>query len=362
MQKIESYFSNIYIDNNSFELLNKYLEEQYESFSQIFIIVDENTHEHCLPTLINNVEKLRDAEIIEIESGEDSKNIELASQIWQMFLEFKADKNALIINLGGGVISDFGGFVASQYKRGLKYINIPTSLLGMVDASIGGKVNINLNNCKNAIGSYFYPTATFVNTYFLGTLNNRHYKNGLAELIKHFLISGKESFEQLLKNKFTENTETFDAILTSSLQIKNKIICQDPYEKDIRKTLNFGHTIGHAIESYSIANTSKELYHGEAICIGMICESYIAMQLNYITSDYLEKIKKYLTKTIGKFDISDYDKNALFEIMQNDKKNSHQSINFSLIKEKEFSTIDNYIEKNIIFDALSYYISGEKNG
>lgn len=356
MQTIKSYNSNIYIDNNKFDLLNIFLNDN-NNISQIYIIVDENTHNYCLPSLVKNVEKLRDAEIIEIESGEESKSIEIATQIWQMLLDYQADKNALIINLGGGVISDLGGFIASQYKRGIKYINIPTTLLGMVDASIGGKVNIDLNSFKNVIGSFYFPMAILINTEFIATLNKRHFKNGLVEHFKHFLIHGSEKFNLLLNTDIQKDTTVFDEFLIQSVEIKNNIICEDPYEKGIRKTLNFGHTIGHAIESYSMAKTKKPLMHGEAVCIGIICESYISKKLNLISQEYLENIKKYLFKNIGKFDISKYNQQELVIIMENDKKNSNDSINFSLIKENDFCTTNNFIEKEMIIDALNHYNS-----
>jgi len=319
-----------------------------KGYSKIFVLVDSQTKKHCWPILSPY---LVNYELLEIEAGEKNKNIENASFIWTKLQTFKADKHAVIINLGGGVISDLGGFVAATYKRGIDFINIPTTLLGMVDASIGGKLGIDLHAFKNAVGVIKNPKYIFIDPIFLNTLAAAEKRNGLAEVCKHALIDDKSLFEKL---QLTENKETLDTLLFHSIKIKVKIVKKDPFEKDLRKTLNFGHTIGHAIETYSLKNDSNPLKHGEAIAIGMICEAYISVAIQGLANNELKKISQYFIDRFPKYK-GKLPAQELIEYMRNDKKNEEGFINFTLLKKIGKAKINCHCHDELIAKSLDYY-------
>jgi 3-dehydroquinate synthase len=236
----------VHFNENGIKALNIHLKET--KYSTIFIIVDTYTNEFCLPKLLPNIETDITIEIIEFEPGEHNKNIETCIQIWNVLTELGGDRKSLIINLGGGVVTDLGGFVASTFKRGVNFINIPTTLLSMVDASVGGKTGVDLGNLKNQIGVINVPQMVLIDTQYLETLPQNEMRSGLAEMLKHGLIYDAAYWEKFLDLKAIDFAD-FDELIYRSVEIKNEIVIQDPTEKNIRKALNFGHTLGHAIES-----------------------------------------------------------------------------------------------------------------
>lgn len=279
MQSISASTYSIYFNENGYHNLNEFVSKN--NYSSIFIIVDTLSNEFCLDYFIPFLATDLKIEIIEFENGETNKNIQTCLEIWTVLTEYGADRKSLILNLGGGVVTDLGGFVASTYKRGVDFINIPTTLLAMVDASIGGKNGIDLGNLKNQIGVINNPKMVLIDTNFLETMPNNEMKSGLSEMIKHGLIADKEYFEKFLDLSSLDNS-VLDDLIYESIVIKNNIVMQDPTENGIRKALNFGHTLGHAIESYFLENEKKKpLLHGEAIAIGMILESYISKEKDY---------------------------------------------------------------------------------
>ncbi|HWY10246.1 MAG TPA: 3-dehydroquinate synthase [Bacteroidia bacterium] len=284
---IKSLGYTIYVGEKVFKDLSSFLKKQ--KHSNYFILCDENTIKNCLPTLVVQCKELKDAEIFEIESGENSKNLQLCSQLWEALLGYNADKNALIINLGGGVVSDLGGFIASVYKRGIDFINIPTSLLAMADASVGGKTGIDFLGLKNVIGTITQPKGVFVYPEFLETLPQRHIANGMAEIYKMALISDKILWMKLQTAKILD-----DEFITKSVALKNNFVKKDPSDKGIRKALNFGHTVGHAIESVLLAS-EVDILHGEAVLAGMICESKISLKKKLISKKEFDEIVNTLT-------------------------------------------------------------------
>jgi 3-dehydroquinate synthase len=294
---------------------------------------------------------LKDAEVIEIESGEASKDIEIASHIWQTLIELKADKQALIINLGGGVVSDLGGFVASVYKRGIDFINIPTSLLAMADASVGGKTGIDLGSVKNVIGTITQPKGVFINFDFLKSLPERHVNNGLAEVYKMALISDAQFWQKLSSGVDDGDLEN---VITKSITLKNSIVKKDPLEKNSRKALNFGHTIGHAIESV-LFGTEHELLHGEAIVIGMMAEAWLSHQKKLITKTALQDIVSVLKVKFNPQTIHESYMDAIVDIALNDKKNSKNEIRCVLLNGVGDYKIDVAITPVQIKKALEYY-------
>ena len=339
------------ITDDNFSSLNEFLSRK--SFSKIFILVDENTHEYCLPTLLGNMETDLDYEILEIEAGEDMKNIQTANQLWEILTEMQADRKALIINLGGGVITDMGGFVASTYKRGIQFINIPTTLLSMCDASIGGKTGIDLMHYKNMVGTFTFPEHIFIYPKFLETLPFKELRSGFAEMLKHGLIADRKHWEHLTQIH-TLNADGIIPHIQTSVDIKQDIVLQDFQEKNIRKTLNFGHTIGHAVESLYLDQKNPVL-HGEAVAMGMIAEAHLAFLEGLISEEDSQVIIENIQKYYPYLDISDFNDEDIFNLLLNDKKNDDQIINFSLISGIGSCTFDHRCSREHIIVSLNFY-------
>lgn len=306
----------IYIGDHKLSLV------KYQNYSKVAILVDENTNKHCLSKLIESNPTLKDANVISILSGEVNKNLENCQIVWNELSQNNFDRNALLICLGGGVICDLGGFSASCFKRGIDFIHIPTTLLSMVDASVGGKTGIDFQTLKNQIGLFNNPTQVIICPNFLETLSKRQIRSGFAEIVKHALISDKAYWEILLETDL-EKTNWLD-IISKSVKIKNKIVEADPYEKSIRKQLNFGHTIGHAIESYYL-ESGKIVLHGEAIALGMIVEA----KMSDISQDNRNQIEAFLSKNITIPTLPNFEEIEKWII--HDKKNSSGKILFSLL-------------------------------
>ncbi|MEO6302998.1 MAG: 3-dehydroquinate synthase, partial [Bacteroidia bacterium] len=346
---IKSIGYNITIGKNALKALSSFLKKAH--YSSHIIICDENTIQFCLPTLIMSCPLLKDAEIIELESGEASKSLEFSAHIWQTLIENKADKNSLIINLGGGVVSDLGGFCASTYKRGIDFINIPTSLLAMADASVGGKTGIDFAGLKNSIGTFSQPRAVFIDPGFLKTLPKRHFQNGLAEIFKIALISDKKFWGELKTLDLEKKTEQ---IISKSVVLKNNIVLKDPFDKGTRKILNFGHSIGHAIESL-LLGSGNELLHGEAIVIGMIIESHISFQKKLISKKELDELTSVLKHTFNAQQIHLLDQISILELLKNDKKNLKNKFKFALVSKIGSCKFDIEVTEVQIKKAFEFY-------
>lgn len=322
-------------------------------YSQILVLVDRNTNDHCLPILQSALSEITDYDIIEVDPGEENKNIDFCIGVWKTMLDFGADRKALMINLGGGVVTDMGGFAASTYKRGIDFIQIPTTLLSQVDASVGGKTGIDLDNVKNIIGTFTQPQAVFISGEFLSTLDDRQMRSGFAEVIKHGLIYDKDLF---LKTKAINlETDNLDDIVFRSVEIKNEVITQDPTEKGLRKILNFGHTIGHAIEGYSLVHDAAPLLHGEAIALGMICEAYIAHKVNALSATDMSEIIQAFDSRFARYPFSSDIYQELIALMQNDKKNEGKKLGFALLSEIGKCDYNIYIEEELIVESLDFY-------
>lgn len=326
MATIKANSYNIYIGENCFESLNTFLKKS--NYSSYYIICDEHTFEYCLPTLLFHSPLLNEAEIVELESGEQHKTLETCLQVWGALTDTGADKKSLIINLGGGVISDLGGFVASTYKRGIDCINIPTTLLSMVDASVGGKTGVDFEGIKNHIGTTTEPKGIFVNTNFLETLSDRHIKNGYAEIIKIALIADSEFWKELKKLKSIEEFSS-EHIITKAIELKNAIVKKDLHEQNVRKSLNFGHNIGHALES-ALIKQNKDILHGESIAAGMIMETEIAQVLKRISVKEQKEIITYITSIYKKIKITKKIEAQLLKYILHDKKNEGDTLCFAL--------------------------------
>lgn len=335
--------------DDSLGSLNRFLSSA--NYSSVFVLVDENTRQHCLPILKS---VMGDVVVIETKSGEENKHLSSCETIWQQLIEHNADRKALCINLGGGVIGDMGGFAASCYKRGIDFINIPTTLLSQVDSSIGGKLGIDFKYGKNLIGLFRNPKAVFISPVFFKTLPQRQFINGWAEIFKHALIYDREQWQQYKETDIL-HTDMND-IVYHSLQIKKRVVEADPFEKGLRKILNFGHTIGHAIEAYSLENENDSLLHGEAIAIGMICEAYLSVKRSGLTESELEEIRSVLLKHFPKRDIADFDTDKLLSIMSIDKKNEGANIMAALLSGIGSCEYDKALTRDEILESIAYYI------
>lgn len=311
------------------------------------VLVDENTHEHCWP-LFNKDGVFSDADLIELPVGEETKSLAIAEQVWSALTNMHISRHSWVINLGGGVITDLGGFVSSAYKRGLQFINIPTSLLAMVDASVGGKTGVNFEGFKNQIGFFISPDCVFLCPEFLNTLPLEHKWNGLSEMLKHGLIQSEEHWQNLLN--IGDDLNAAEALICDSVAIKADIVEQDFGDHGIRKKLNFGHTLGHAIESYSL-KTDRPALHGIAVAAGMVLESRLSAHLEMLSPKTAEQIEKEL---MSRFDIEhllDIEPQELFPYLWQDKKN-RDGLNFTLLERIGSARIDCIVNPESIAEII----------
>ena len=353
MQTITANNYSVYFDSKGYETLAEMLKPSH--YSKIFILVDENTSQYCLPHLLNNLATEIEIEIIELEVGEIHKNISTCTEVWGALSELGGDRKSILINLGGGVISDLGGFVACTFKRGIDFINIPTTLLSMVDASIGGKNGVDLGNLKNQIGIIREPKAVIVDTQFLSTLPQKEMRSGLAEMLKHGLIFDKKYWDKF-KNLKDLHTEDLNQLIHQSIQIKNTIVCEDLTENGIRKSLNFGHTLGHAIESYFLENDNKtSLLHGEAIAVGMILESYISREKGLLKNEEYQEIKYIINDIFERIEFSQVDIEKIIELLIFDKKNEFGKVQFALLDGIGKIKINQKSDNELIHNAFKDY-------
>ena len=351
MQPIQANGYSIYFNEKGYDVINEMIIEN--SYSSIFIIVDEHTNEYCLTKFLPNLAVEIPIEIIEIESGEGLKNITTCVEIWNILSDLGADRKSVIINLGGGVITDIGGFIASTFKRGIDFINVPTTLLGMVDASIGGKNGIDLGILKNQIGVINVPALLLIDTHFLETVPQKEMRSGLAEMLKHGLIYDEKYWEQFL-DLSSLNFDDLDSLIYRSIEIKNEIVSQDPTENGIRKALNFGHTLGHAIESHFL-ETATPLLHGEAIAIGMILESYISVEKGLLSNTEFLQIKRVITSIFEQHAFSDTDIQIIQELLIHDKKNEYGKVQFALLNGIGKTALNQSVDNELIIASFKNY-------
>ena len=304
--------------------------DELENVDNVFVLTDANTSKHCLPKFLASHSTHATFKILEFEQGEENKTIETCKSIWQTLLEMGATRNSVIINLGGGVVTDLGGFVAGTFKRGINYFNIPTTLLAQADASVGGKTAVDLDGLKNQVGLFYDPKAVFIDIGFLDTLSKREWLNGFAEMIKHSLLEGIDNWDELISAQIT-NKEVISKLLYQSVKFKSKIVSADANEKGLRKILNFGHTVGHAVETFFLESDKPLLKHGEAVIMGIIVELFISETKLDFDSTITQEIIEYLKQFYLKVKLEKGDFIRLIEIMKTDKKNRGAEFNFTLL-------------------------------
>ena len=346
MKEIVSSNYSIFFNNDGYLKLQELIYKL--KYSNVFVLVDENTEVKCLKVLLSKLNQK--FSVIKIKSGEENKNLSTCNYVWSFLNNSKADRKSLLINLGGGVITDMGGFIASTFKRGIDFVNIPTTLLSIIDASIGSKTGVNFNQLKNNIGTFTDPKLVIIDKKYLETLDEKNLKSGYAEIFKHSLISGKLFVKLLNDPKTIYNHE----IIYNSINVKNNIVLRDREESNLRKSLNFGHTIGHAYESLKMKKKDK-LLHGEAIAAGMIIELYLSHIVLNFPKKTVNECNKHLGLFFKKIKTTDLEIDQLFRLMEFDKKNYKNEINFVLLNEVGSFKTDVNVSREKITEAIKYY-------
>ncbi len=316
---------------------------------KIFILVDINTKKYCLDFFLSSFPSLKKSIILELNHGESIKTISTISLLSNQLIKYGAEKKSLLINLGGGVISDLGGFLASVFNRGINFVNIPTTLLSQVDASIGGKTGVNFNHIKNKLGFFYNPGLVLIIPFFLRTLSKNEFISGFGEIFKYSLIYDKDMWNILKKTKFKLDSKLED-LISQSIIIKKNIVKKDPFDNNVRKVLNFGHTIGHAIESAYFHNS--KFNHGICVVIGMICESYISNKLNRLSESVFISIYSELMCKFPLPKVENIEK--VLSFIKSDKKNEKNEIKIITISKIgkanfDVSVSENYLKESLIF-------------
>lgn len=338
---------NILLSDNLSDDLRNFFEQK--KYSNVSVLVDENTMDYCYPMI---QPALPDHFIIQVKSGEREKNISTSIKIWEAMTDHALDRHACLVVLGGGVLGDMGGFCAGTYKRGIDFVLVPTTLLAQVDSSIGGKLGVDFNHFKNHIGIFQKPVLTLLNEDFLHTLPEPELRSGFAEIIKHTLISDQHMWLEIAsKGLFDQN---WKKLIRHSVEFKARITTEDPHEKGLRKILNAGHTIGHALESYLLPTPSRIL-HGEAIAVGLIAEGYIAQNQGLLSREELERIYTFILSIYGKVEITNDALDAIAKLTLQDKKNKGSKILCVLLDGIGAAKWDCEISLDSVKEALSFY-------
>jgi 3-dehydroquinate synthase len=344
---------------NDIRVTNNLEKELREIISQypkgkVYVVVDENTKRCCLP-LLQQFDFFNDLPVLETSSGEDNKSLESVVAVWNFMEENGADRKSLLINLGGGMLSDLCGFAASCFKRGLHFVNIPTTLLSQVDASVGGKTGVNFNGLKNEIGVFNQPRTVLIASQFLKSLDRENILSGYAEMLKHGLIYSKPHWDELLAFDLDNiNFDTLSEVIARSVAVKEHFVVNDPTEQNIRKALNLGHTVAHAFESMALYQ-DRPILHGYAVAYGLIVELYLSSKKVGFPMEQTETISKWIIDTYGPFKIVESEYEELYLKMTKDKKNEAGRINFTLIPEIGKVEINVNCEKALIVEALDYF-------
>ena len=328
------------------------------AYDKVFILADETTEKCCWP-VVSELESLQNALHIVIPSTDAHKNLESLSYVWTQLSNNGATRHSLLINLGGGMVTDLGGFAASTFKRGIDFVNIPTTLLAMVDASEGGKTGINFNGLKNEIGVFNEPKKVILDTTFLKTLDKENILSGYAEMLKHGLLSNSETLDELLAFDLDNiDYAHLGTMVRKSVAVKKRVVKSDPHEHGLRKSLNLGHTIGHAIESFALKQGTPVL-HGYAVAWGLVCELYLSSAYFSFPTETMHEVVRFINTHYGKFSLSCDDYDDLFALMKHDKKNVGDKIQFALLSGTGKVRINRTMSKEQIFEALDFYREGQ---
>ncbi|MDD3507328.1 MAG: 3-dehydroquinate synthase [Parabacteroides sp.] len=343
---------NVIICKNLQSELQNFL--QSVKYDKLFVLTDSNTLELCLP-MLKEVPQLQGAPVITVEAGDTNKNIEQVTAIWMRLCNEGASRNSLLLNVGGGMITDMGGFVAATFKRGIHSVNVPTTLMASVDAAVGGKTGINFNGLKNEIGSFYPPLCVLIDSSFLKTLDRDNLLSGYAEMVKHALISNMETYRAILSFDLDRVDYTLlNQMVAQSVAVKERIVEEDPKEMGIRKALNLGHTVGHAYESLSFRK-GRPVLHGHAVAAGLVSELYLSYKKCGFPMENLSQVVYYLKKYYPPFFFNCDDYEALYELMTHDKKNEGGIINFTLLSQVGEVQINQSVTKEKVLESFDFY-------
>lgn len=341
-------------------ILSENLEESLKAaidkcpHDKLFVLTDAHTHTLCLP-LLKEIDLLSDATEIVIGAEDVHKTLDTLASVWQVLSDKGATRHSLLVNLGGGMVTDLGGFAAATFKRGFQYINIPTTLLAMVDAAVGGKTGINFNGLKNEVGVFAPASSVLIDAVFLRTLDARNLLSGYAEMLKHGLISTTQHWAELLSFDANEvDYSLLGKLVKQSVKVKEDIVVQDPFEHGIRKALNLGHTVGHAFESLALAE-DRSVLHGYAVAWGMVCELYLSHVKSGFPADKMRQTVHFIKESYGAFYIECKHYEALYAFMLHDKKNTSGVINFTLLEDVGEISINQTADKKTIFEMFDFY-------
>jgi 3-dehydroquinate synthase len=342
---------NIIFTNDVGSALDSILDNK--DYNRLFVLADENTARLVLPAVGSKC--LNNARVITIGAGDVSKTLDTLTTVWQQLDEGGATRNSIVVNIGGGVVTDLGGFAAATFKRGIRFINCPTTLLSAVDAAVGGKTGINFNGLKNEIGAFSEATDVIISTCFFHTLPVSEVKSGFAEMLKHAMLSNHSSFAKLLDFDFSKiNYDQLLELLKTSVKVKEDIVAQDPHEKGLRRALNLGHTAGHAFESTAL-NRKKPVAHGYAVAWGLVVETVLSHMRYAFPSADLENLASFVTENYGAFYITCDDYDALLDLMRHDKKSANGEINCTMLAACGDVKINNTVSDDDMKTALDIY-------
>jgi 3-dehydroquinate synthase len=354
--------SPVFTGNEVFSDLNEFLSGFCEGPSGVFILVDENTRYHCLPILLSNIPCLQYAGILEMPAGEKAKTPGTAQLLWEELLRRNAGRRSLLICLGGGVVTDMGGLVAATFHRGMSFIHIPTTLVGMVDAAIGGKSAINLRDAKNQVGLFVLPEAVFIYPGFLKTLDHGLVRSGIAEVAKMALVLDESLWKKMQAMDLGElllrsyRDAAWEELIARPVKLKIRVVKKDFRESGYRSILNFGHTFGHAFESLFLTGDREPLSHGQAVAMGMICESYLSARLAGLEEPSLNGITGWILQNFDPFPVREGDFERLPEFLYRDKKRSGDRLNFTLIPAPGQAVIHQPVEQPAVKEAFLYFV------
>ncbi len=352
MQIIEDSESRVYSVDNLKQDLSELIKRH--SKGKVFLLVDSGSYEYCYPK-IKGMSEINEDNVIVIEQGDQNKNIQAISNVWEFLSTHGADRKSTLINLAGGMPCDLGGFAAATFKRGIDFINIPTTLLSQVDASVGGKTGINFHGFKNEIGVFRHAAAVLVDGSFIETQDQENISSGFAEMIKHALIYSLKDWEVIKAfDILNPDVKALSGLVANSIHIKEHFVKADPKEQNVRKSLNFGHTIGHAFESFAMKN-NRPILHGYAVAYGMVAELFLGHKFCGFPMKLLHEINAFIERIYGKFSFEEDDFESLYFLMTHDKKNEKNQINFTLLEDIGKIKINQTCTREAIFEALDLY-------
>ncbi len=330
----------------------------FSGYTKVFILVDENTEKFCLPVFRNNLPGISITGVVKIKSGELNKNIQSASVIWQQLTQFHAERSSLLVNLGGGVITDIGGFAAATFKRGIDFINVPTTLLGQVDAAIGSKTGIDFKEYKNQIGLFADPRAVVIEPVFLNTLDKKQFRSGFAEMLKYALTMDVPLWNIMDNRHFEAMAPDLERMVVRCVSDKISIVEKDKHESGLRKLLNFGHTVGHALETFFLKSDTP-VTHGEAVAAGMICATSISAQWPGFDCRLPEQIYEIIDRNFPRLIFSEKDIFGILRLMQQDKKTKSGQLHFTLLTKLGVAVPDVVVPEEKVKESLRFYLRNQ---